>query len=140
LRVLARRDAHPAGPPIEHKEPCDEIREAPPAAQASPAATGESGAGAVQAAAHALNRTRRLLVAEDNLINQKIITRQLARLGYRADLVGNGRAAVDAVQRASYDLVLMDCQMPELDGYQAAAAIRRLGGLIGRIPIIAMTA
>jgi CheY-like chemotaxis protein len=88
----------------------------------------------------AARRPHRLLVAEDNPVNQKIIERQLARLGYRADLVANGREVLDALRSRSYDLVLMDCQMPELDGYQAAAAIRRLSGPAARTPIIALTA
>ncbi|MDX2168086.1 MAG: ATP-binding protein [Deltaproteobacteria bacterium] len=81
-----------------------------------------------------------LLVAEDNLVNQKVATKMLARLGYTADVVGNGREATAAVSRAAYDAVLMDCMMPEMDGYAATEAIRRAEGEERHIPIIAMTA
>jgi CheY-like chemotaxis protein len=81
-----------------------------------------------------------LLVAEDNVVNQTVVLRMVEKLGYSADLVANGREAVEAIGRECYDLVLMDCQMPEMDGFRATAAIRAAEENGRRIPIIALTA
>jgi signal transduction histidine kinase/CheY-like chemotaxis protein len=82
----------------------------------------------------------RVLLVEDNAINQKVAMRMLERLDVRVDVAGNGREALEMVARLPYDLVLMDCQMPELDGFQATEQIRRMGGALSQLPIVALTA
>ncbi|MEO5969748.1 MAG: response regulator [Bdellovibrionia bacterium] len=84
----------------------------------------------------------RILVAEDNPTNQKVIGRFLKRLGCKGTLVANGREAVNVFREGSYDIIFLDCQMPEMDGYEAAQKIREIEQTTGgtRIPIIALTA
>jgi signal transduction histidine kinase len=85
-----------------------------------------------------LSRRLRVLVAEDNIVNQKIAARMLENHGCRVDLAANGREAVAMADRFPYDLILMDCGMPEMDGFAATREIRRRPGK--RIPIVALTA
>ncbi|HTE39226.1 MAG TPA: response regulator, partial [Steroidobacteraceae bacterium] len=81
----------------------------------------------------------RILLAEDNLVNQKVAARMLEKLGYSVDIAPDGHATVDAWASGGYDLILMDCQMPAMDGYDATRSIRAREGEV-RIPIIALTA
>jgi signal transduction histidine kinase/DNA-binding response OmpR family regulator len=82
----------------------------------------------------------RILLAEDNLVNEKVACRTLEKLGFRVDVARNGRDAVDAWASGRFDLILMDCQMPVLDGYAAAREIRKRESAGQRIPIVALTA
>ncbi|MEQ9182550.1 MAG: PAS domain S-box protein [Thalassobaculaceae bacterium] len=126
----------PYGSTFWFEVPCivpseDEIGEA--------AVSGDIGGGE-EAPARGVRFDNRLLVAEDNSANQLIIRAMLERLGAQVDIAADGREAVEAIAARPYDLVLMDINMPELDGIGATREIRSLDGDAARVPIIAMTA
>jgi signal transduction histidine kinase/DNA-binding response OmpR family regulator len=104
---------------------------------ATTAQTADGASGPVNAGAP---RALDILVAEDNEINRMLVSALLARLGHRIELVGDGRAAIAAVARRAWDLVLMDVQMPEIDGIAATRAIRALPPPANAVPIVALTA
>jgi two-component system, sensor histidine kinase and response regulator len=82
---------------------------------------------------------RRILIADDNILNQRVMEMLLDRMGIHASVTASGREAVELFCIAPFDLVFMDCQMPDMDGYQATAAIRRVEDQEQRVPIIALT-
>ena len=74
------------------------------------------------------------------MVNQRVALKQLARLGYEADVATSGIQVLEAIARTRYDIILMDCHMPEMDGYEATARIREMPNSLGKVRIIAMTA
>ncbi|MFN2370751.1 MAG: ATP-binding protein [Candidatus Krumholzibacteriia bacterium] len=120
--VLAGRDPLPETP-------------APAATDAAPDL--QDGA---QAAPDGTDAGPRILLAEDNPFNQKVAVGMLKMLGCTVEVAGNGAEALDLLQRSDFDLVCMDCQMPEMDGYETTRRIRELSGTKARVPVVAMTA
>ena len=84
----------------------------------------------------------RLLLVEDNFVNERVAIYMLAKLGHQVDVARHGREAIDMLSKAAYDLVLMDCQMPEMDGFEATRIIRDRASTVldHQIPVVAMTA
>ena len=111
-----------------------------PATPAAPVAPVARAAGPAAAAAGGAPAGARILVADDNAVNQRLAALLLERMGYRVDTVGDGAEALAALERIPYDAVVMDCEMPVLDGYEAAAEVRRREGAGRRTPIVAVTA
>lgn len=86
-----------------------------------------------------VSRQLRILVAEDNIVNQRVTTRQLSKLGHKTEVAANGLEVLSTLEKNDFDVVLMDCQMPEMDGYEATRRIRQHSRLASQW-IIAMTA
>jgi CheY-like chemotaxis protein len=112
--------------------------EAPPI---RPAAAADAAPAAIPEAATARHGGF-LLLAEDNFVNQRVAVYMLTKLGYQVDVAQHGREAVEMLGKIAYDLVLMDCQMPEMDGFEAARIIRDVNSTVldHEVPVIAMTA
>ncbi|MBZ5595174.1 MAG: response regulator [Acidobacteriia bacterium] len=133
--------------PVRHSQLLDTIATAwssrlQEAAEGQPEAGFQKSLGALRTsvAGRFADSALRVLVAEDNVVNQRVAIRMLERLGVRADVAGNGRETVEMVNMVSYDVIFMDCQMPDMNGFEATAEIRRIEGPEWRTTIIAMTA
>jgi signal transduction histidine kinase/CheY-like chemotaxis protein/HPt (histidine-containing phosphotransfer) domain-containing protein len=135
LSAPGQRRGTPASKPLSQARLVAALAEAVGAVSTQPPPAAEPAPGR-----HPLQQPLRVLVAEDNLVNQDVIRRMLVRRGHVVDLVADGVEAVAAVRRLPYDLVLMDLQMPELDGLAATRQIRDLPQPAAGVPVVALTA
>jgi len=125
--------------PVRRTDLADGLRKALERGRVSPTGGTEAGTEGLRAP-HPTRRPLRILVAEDNAVNQKVVLHLLKRLGYRADVAANGIEVLDAIERQNYDIVLMDVQMPEMDGIEAARRIFQRFDRHEAPRLIAMTA
>lgn len=137
LQAHSRRLEHALVHTPTHRE--SNLRAFAPTASANNAHHGPAATPLVPVDGHN-GETPRVLIAEDNAVNQFLVARALEDAGFTVDVVDNGKDAVLAAEETVYDVVVMDVQMPEMNGLDAARAVRMLDGANGRVPIIAMTA
>ena len=136
--------------PLLAAEPAQGEASAPAMPMAAPASSQASAAvpllvdavGEPSAAGAAQFIPGRLLLVEDNFVNQRVAVYMLAKLGHQVDVARHGREAIDMLSKSVYDLVLMDCQMPEMDGFEATRIIRDPASTVldHEVPVVAMTA
>ena len=143
--AMVASDQRPIAPERAARSGFDHVVRTPDDATglAAPSRNGDSGSSAPEpspAAAASAADDPSVLVVEDNPVNQKVVCHMLRKMGFTVELADDGRAGVEMLGEGAFDAVLMDCQMPVMDGYEATRAIRGLDDEVSRIPIIALTA